>query len=880
MAIESQTQQPDQGNETDQSQTQNRRSRRASSIVTAPNMVAAPLDSRVSMSGQPVVKACKRPAEPSSEQESVASVGSVKSKGKSKNKKKSQSKKGKKQKSTSGAAESKKKKDEYAHPTEYFHDGVWEEGDELGTALNFKCKWCHETYRGQKLSNGNLKTHRDGSTQAHKNPNGCVNREHAKRSGILLPPSVAETRALEAKDQGDNTQKLLPFKPAFVNRVLNQLVMLWQIRQALPWTRIKDPFLRAAFQFANLKAVLYGRRWSADESKKLYSVLKSHVFEELNNLDTKFTLIHDVWTTKGNRFAFIGAAVAYIDQQWEYVVRHLTLRMIPWKHAGHLLARPIAAILKKNKLYTKMNSGSNNNTMASAMYELIHGGNTSETADELEWDPTTMHVRCICHKFALIVNAGLAALDLKTLPPAKAKESVLGFFPVLGRLTEVEEPDSALPPFNPNQGNVDGIQEIEVVNVEEEYSEGDYRNADNEGLDVGAESDGGYSDSHTSEIVKVNSSDGKHVRSSKLLALTTKLDVVIKQITQSAAQRANFDRIAHQLGLRVAPLIAGYGIRWNIKFQSYKKAVDARDVIDQILKEDQESNEAGDFGDVLFSPREWKEIDNLNQELEVFVELTSQMEGNSATGAHVIPKYLELKESLTAKLLQAQMQDSLYPMYHAMLKRVERYLDEAMRCNTLVIATVMHPCYRMHLFELAFGPESTEVTKCLSLLDREFQRVKQTQQQPTDPDPDITVIKRPPGLVPTSLMERLATRMVQKATLQGNEIEAYLNANISFEKGAIDHKTTPLKWWKANHLLYPTLAVLARAYLAVPGSSCAVERLFSAASDVCSSRRGSLLPSTMSHCVSSLMWLREDVLLDGDFEEAGKALKGLIPTKK
>ncbi|KAI7960057.1 hypothetical protein MJO29_005125 [Puccinia striiformis f. sp. tritici] len=667
MAIESQTQQPDQGNETDQSQTQNRRSRRASSIVTAPNMVAAPLDSRVSMSGQPVVKACKRPAEPSSEQESVASVGSVKSKGKSKgkskNKKKSQSKKGKKQKSTSGAAE-------------------------------------------------------DDPLEA------CG-----------APPSTSNC---------SNSQE----------------------EQAL----------------------------------------------------------------------------------------------------------------HKDELTT--DSGSNNNTMASAMYELIHGGNTSETADELEWDPTTMHVRCICHKFALIVNAGLAALDLKTLPPAKAKESVLGFFPVLGRLTEVEEPDSALPPFNPNQGNVDGIQEIEVVNVEEEYSEGDYRNADNEGLDVGAESDGGYSDSHTSEIVKVNSSDGKHVRSSKLLALTTKLNVVIKQITRSAAQRANFDRIAHQLGLRVAPLIAGYGIRWNIKFQSYKKAVDARDVIDQILKEDQESNEAGDFGDVLFSPREWKEIDNLNQELEVFVELTSQMEGNSATGAHVIPKYLELKESLTAKLLQAQMQDSLYPMYHAMLKRVERYLDEAMRCNTLVIATVMHPCYRMHLFELAFGPESTEVTKCLSLLDREFQRVKQTQQQPTDPDPDITVIKRPPGLVPTSLMERLATRMVQKATPQGNEIEAYLNANISFEKGAIDHKTTPLKWWKANHLLYPTLAVLARAYLAVPGSSCAVERLFSAALDVCSSRRGSLLPSTMSHCVSSLMWLREDVLLDGDFEEAGKALKGLIPTKK
>ncbi|POW07094.1 hypothetical protein PSHT_10088 [Puccinia striiformis] len=92
--------------------------------------------------------------------------------------------------------------------------------------------------------------------------------------------------------------------------------MIWQIRQALPWTRIEDPVLRAAFQYANQKAVLYGRRWSADESKKLYSMLKKHVFEELNDLDTKFTLVHVVWTTKGNRFAFIRAAVAQLDTKW------------------------------------------------------------------------------------------------------------------------------------------------------------------------------------------------------------------------------------------------------------------------------------------------------------------------------------------------------------------------------------------------------------------------------------------------------------------------------------------------------------------------------------------------------------------------------------
>ncbi|KNE89305.1 hypothetical protein PSTG_17239, partial [Puccinia striiformis f. sp. tritici PST-78] len=370
-----------------------------------------------------------------------------------------------------------------------------------------------------------------------------------------------------------------------------------------------------------------------------------------------------------------------------------------------------------------------------------------------------------------------------------------------------------------------------------------------EGSDVGDDSE-----SDNNNIIY-----NKHVKSTKLLVLTTKLDVVIEQITCSAAQRSIFTRISQELRLNVAPLIAGYGIRWNIKFQSYKKAVAARDVIDQIIKEDQGSNGDGDFGDAHVSTRDWNEIENLNKELEVFVELTHYMEGNSATGAHVIPKYLELKESISEKLAWAQEKDSLYLMYHAILKRVDRYLNKAMGCSTLILATLMHPCYRMTIFELAFGTESSEVTTCLSLLKREFHLVKDAQSSAEKvANPDITVVDKPCAPEPTSLMAWLASRMKQKPTPQENEIDAYLNVNIAFKKGAIDHKTTPLKWWKVNQATYPTVAVMARAYLGAPGSSCSVERLFSTASDVCSSQRGRLLPSKMSHCVSSLMWLREE----------------------
>jgi hypothetical protein len=85
------------------------------------------------------------------------------------------------------------------------------------------------------------------------------------------------------------------------------------------------------------------------------------------------------------------------------------------------------------------------------------------------------------------------------------------------------------------------------------------------------------------------------------------------------------------------------------------------------------------------------------------------MEGNLATGAHVIPKYLQLKEDLSKKISKVPKTHLLYSMIHAMLERTERYLDKAMCCHTLIIATLMHPCYWMDLFDITFGSNSNKV---------------------------------------------------------------------------------------------------------------------------------------------------------------------------
>ncbi|KNE96929.1 hypothetical protein PSTG_09798 [Puccinia striiformis f. sp. tritici PST-78] len=129
-------------------------------------------------------------------------------------------------------------------------------------------------------------------------------------------------------------------------------------------------------------------------------------------------------------------------------------------------------------------------------------------------------------------------------------------------------------------------------------------------------------------------------------------------------------------------------------------------------------------------------------------------------------------------------------------------------------------------------------------------------------------------------MARLALLNKKTPSAQEHELQLFLTADMTFRTEDITDQDFPLKWWKSHSNLYPTIAIMARSYLATSASSCAVERLFSAASDVCSNSRGRLLSATMSRSVNSLMWLREDIPLTGSFETAGKILSDLIPKKK
>lgn len=79
------------------------------------------------------------------------------------------------------------------------------------------------------------------------------------------------------------------------------------------------------------------------------------------------------------------------------------------------------------------------------------------------------------------------------------------------------------------------------------------------------------------------------------------------------------------------------------------------------------------------------------------------------------------------------------------------------------------------------------------------------------------------------------TQADQKIQMVRNEVQMY------FAEPARSKKEDPLIWWRENKVRFPTLSKLARSLLCIPATSTPSEQIFSAAGNICSQKRASLI---------------------------------------
>ncbi|PLW29382.1 hypothetical protein PCASD_21340 [Puccinia coronata f. sp. avenae] len=386
------------------------------------------------------------------------------------------------------------------------------------------------------------------------------------------------------------------------------------------------------------------------------------------------------------------------------------------------------------------------------------------------------HPRCFCHVVALILGAGLKSLRLpNTLKTEKLK---CDYFPTLEQIEE-ENKNESKEEANNDENKKDSDDEIQKLKPNKSE-------CDVEEIDPEDASEGPISDCEDYNPVEART---KNMYAKGEIGFTLlKVDYICRSVTASAAKRAEYKLVAQKLGHTGPQLIAGYGIRWNVAYDSWSRAYAARNVIGKLL-DDKSDKYAGRstakhyFKGYEISQREWENMNMLNQLLKEFLDLTLRMEGDGPKSSMVLYEYFRL--------------------------------NIALNCNAILLATIMHPAWRLSLIQDKF-PAHPKIAK--DLLNNAFKSKLAANPKKTQPTGRKQDQKR--ALEESNDNCNYHWEKSIQAQ-QDEEIERYKSGAWPLNKTG-----DPLLWWKTHETEFPHLALVAKDVLACAASSATVERTF------------------------------------------------------
>ena len=278
-----------------------------------------------------------------------------------------------------------------------------------------------------------------------------------------------------------------------------------------------------------------------------------------------------------------------------------------------------------------------------------------------------------------------------------------------------------------------------------------------------------------------------------------------------------------------------------------------------------------------------------------------RMEGDHSLACMLLSEYQYIIDFLK-KQMQAPNDCNFAPMMRKMISKAKGYLDEALKCDAVILATMFNPAFQLLIFKIWFP---TYHDYAQSLLQEQYNELKsectirevpKVASLPSQSRPDS--IKRCQSIVHN-------VDFFPKAvdTPIADELEIYLGGKykVPYTKSDII-----LEWWQVSqsilfcfvfsacstlnlcfftmiqehHKEFPILASMAQDYLACSATSATVEQCFSAAADICGRDQGSLGVCTIERLVSSHQWLIQGFKPNGKFKAAHKFINCKIKDKE
>ena len=264
---------------------------------------------------------------------------------------------------------------------------------------------------------------------------------------------------------------------------------------------------------------------------------------------------------------------------------------------------------------------------------------------------------------------------------------------------------------------------------------------------------------------------------------------------------------------------------------------------------------------ISVTQEDWARVADMIEFLQPFKECTLVVSGSSyATLSTVVPLYNNILDHLTTMVCENGDQESADTLVSKAateaFDKVNGYYN--LTSDVLTFATLLDPRLK-HEYYSAFTTDSrhddvehADVLAVLSRFRKEHEEFGgETVVPPSDPsDSDETPVTPVPAAASSS--SALARAFAWKHKLR---IPIYDAFTQYFAEPIIESTRNPFEYWSENKTRFPTLAKMARKFLASPSSSVASERAFSAAGRVVTPSRSRLSSEKIRQLLYLKSWL-------------------------
>ena len=137
-----------------------------------------------------------------------------------------------------------------------------------------------------------------------------------------------------------------------------------------------------------------------------YLAMKDLLIDSLTNLNTRVSLISDIWTASVGSMSFIAVTAHYIDNDWQLNKCIIAFHAFDFPHSRHQILNIIYQTVYNFRIQNKIisitfDNACNNNVAVGLLKDSFHP----------ILNGRLLHIRCACHILKILVQSSMTMLQ-------------------------------------------------------------------------------------------------------------------------------------------------------------------------------------------------------------------------------------------------------------------------------------------------------------------------------------------------------------------------------------------------------------------------------------------------------------------------------------